>query len=270
MGAVLVLASEAGGEKTLWDPTILGVLVVLSAVGLFCGSVYLLLSTNMGARLGFLVSAACLSGFIVLLSGLWITTATPLNSPHGLLAGWDPVEVLDDPSESAIPSVREVRERGTRIDSEDDLGQLRPGAEAALVRPDPTDPEAPEPSPFAEFQSSVAFLTDFEGYESYEVGGGTRNVFWHHPRYAVMQYCPVRPTAVDTTEPVAPTCDPLADRPYLVMRYDYGTLRQPPWIYLGVSLVFFVLSLLGLHWHEKDARERRSSSALQPVPAPST
>ena len=45
-------------HKTLWNPTILGVLVFISAVMLFCGSVYLLLGTNLGARLGFLVAAA--------------------------------------------------------------------------------------------------------------------------------------------------------------------------------------------------------------------
>ena len=83
MGVVTVLAQHATGDKNLWDPTILGVLVVLSAVGLFCGSVYLLLGTNLGARLGFLVAGACLFGFLVLLSSLWITTATPLNRPKG-------------------------------------------------------------------------------------------------------------------------------------------------------------------------------------------
>ena len=51
---VLVLAAEGIKDRDLWYPTILGVLVVLSAVSLFCGSVYLLLATNLGARLGFL------------------------------------------------------------------------------------------------------------------------------------------------------------------------------------------------------------------------
>ncbi len=66
-----LLAQEGATHKTLWNPTILGVLVVLSAVGLFCGSAYLLLGTNLGARLGFLVAAAGLTGFLVLLTTLW-------------------------------------------------------------------------------------------------------------------------------------------------------------------------------------------------------
>ena len=64
MGLVTLLAQHAAARRTLWDPTILGVLVVISAIGLFCGSVYLLLGTNLGARLGFLVAGACLTGFM--------------------------------------------------------------------------------------------------------------------------------------------------------------------------------------------------------------
>ena len=51
-------SAEGPAHPNLWNPTILGVLVVLSAIGLFCGSAYLLLGTNLGARLGFLVARA--------------------------------------------------------------------------------------------------------------------------------------------------------------------------------------------------------------------
>ena len=50
MSALLLTLASEGGPKTLWNPTILGVLVALCAVGLFCGSVYLLLGTNLGGR----------------------------------------------------------------------------------------------------------------------------------------------------------------------------------------------------------------------------
>ncbi|MGH8978097.1 MAG: hypothetical protein ACRDV7_08495, partial [Acidimicrobiia bacterium] len=118
MGFVSVLAQHASGEKNLWDPTILGVLVALSAIGLFCGSVYLLLGTNLGSRLGFLVSGACLTGFMVLLSSMWITTATPLNSPKGRPAGWNVVEVVDDPADSSIDEVQTITEDGDPVDVE--------------------------------------------------------------------------------------------------------------------------------------------------------
>ena len=63
---------EGPAHPNLWNPTILGVLVVLSAIGLFCGSAYLLLATNLGGRLGFLVAFASLTGFMVLLTTLWL------------------------------------------------------------------------------------------------------------------------------------------------------------------------------------------------------
>src|SRR4029077_2087691 len=107
---VLITAAEGPAHPNLWNPTILGVLVTLSAIGLFCVSVYLLLATNLGARLGFLVAAAGLSGFMVLLSCLWLTTASPLNTLKGRVPTWKAVESLKggDRARSKIPAVREI------------------------------------------------------------------------------------------------------------------------------------------------------------------
>ncbi len=102
--AVLHLLLAEGGKTSLWNPTIIGVLTVLCAVGLFCGSTYLLLGTNLGARLGFLVAAAGLSGFLVLLTTLWLTTPgnatgnSDLDPPHGNSASWKMVELVDTPA----------------------------------------------------------------------------------------------------------------------------------------------------------------------------
>ena len=71
MAAPASLLAPKAGPQNLWNPTIIGVLTVLCAVGLFCGSAYLLLGTNLGGRLGFLVAAAGLTGFLVLLTTLW-------------------------------------------------------------------------------------------------------------------------------------------------------------------------------------------------------
>ena len=37
-----------------WEPELRGIIIVIIAVGTLCGSVYLILGTNLGARLGFL------------------------------------------------------------------------------------------------------------------------------------------------------------------------------------------------------------------------
>ena len=115
---LLGLLAQEGGKAGLWNPTIIGVLTVLSAVGLFCGSVYLLLGTNLGGRLGFLVAIAGLSGFLVLLTTLWLTTPgsatgnSDLDPPHGPLASWKVVEILPSPSSSKIATVRTIAQKG--------------------------------------------------------------------------------------------------------------------------------------------------------------
>ena len=106
MAVLHLLLGRGRAPRNLWNPTIIGVLTVLCAVGLFCGSTYLLLGTNLGARLGFLVAAAGLSGFLVLLTTLWLTTPgsatgnSDLDPPHGNSASWKVVEVVDDPARS--------------------------------------------------------------------------------------------------------------------------------------------------------------------------
>src|SRR6478736_6034713 len=112
MHLALVLAAT----KTLWDPTIIGILAPVSGVFLFCGSVYLLLSTNLGARLGFLVAASALTGFMVLLSTLWLTTSTPLESPKGRTASWKVVEVVDSVGDSKIDAVRSIEGTGQQLE----------------------------------------------------------------------------------------------------------------------------------------------------------
>src|SRR6478609_4356625 len=92
--ALNVLAAEGIKDRDLWYPTILGVLVVVAAVSLFMGTIYLLLATNLGSRLGFLIAAAALSGFMVLLSLLWLSTSSPLNTLRGRVPAWKAVEVI--------------------------------------------------------------------------------------------------------------------------------------------------------------------------------
>jgi hypothetical protein len=48
---------------------------------------------------------------------------------------------------------------------------------------------------------------------------------------------------------------------------DYGSVRKPVFFYWLFSLLFFGLSLLGLHWWEQDERARKRK-ALAPVPTP--
>lgn len=246
MTALLITASEEIGERTLWNPTLKGVLVVACAVGLFCGSVYLLLGTNLGARLGFLVAAGGLSGFMVLLSLLWLTNTDPLGTLKGRIPEWKGVEVVAEPAESSVTAVQTIETDGSEV-AEEDRADLDAATEVVLTN---------EESELATFTTSSDYLV----VDAFEVGGEKDNFFWHVPNYAAVMVCPVDTDALEV--PVGdPVPDPqcLSGEPTqtLVLVRDLGSIRQPPWIVFGASSVLFVLSLLGMHWREKDLRARK-------------
>ena len=87
MGGVHVIAGLD------WDIAIRGILVVLVGVVVLPGSVYLLLGTNLGARLGFSVAAAGLFGFLTILTAVW-WIQPPGIGPMGRIRA-DRYEVLD-------------------------------------------------------------------------------------------------------------------------------------------------------------------------------
>jgi hypothetical protein len=75
-----------------WDPGIRGILSVLVGVVVLCGSIYLLLGTNVGARLGLLVALAGLAGWMVIMTLTW-WLSPPAIGPRGTNNSWQPVEI---------------------------------------------------------------------------------------------------------------------------------------------------------------------------------
>src|SRR4029077_18597362 len=118
---------------------------------------------------------------------------------------WKVIEIVPDPAQSKYPDVREALAKGTRADATE-LANLRPALDAALVHTAPVANQEPVPQPLARFDASLDYLTDFEGYKTAVIGGGSRNVLWHNPKFAAVQFCPTQP---DPPVGVAPTCDPL-------------------------------------------------------------
>ena len=116
---------------SIWYPTILGVLVVISAIVLFIGSIYLLLGTNLGARLGFLVTFTSLMGFLMILSVLWLTTASPLESPKGRVASWSVIENVPDITKAKTVAVRDIAQKQNKA-SQTDASNVLAAVDAAL------------------------------------------------------------------------------------------------------------------------------------------
>ena len=185
---------EGPAHPNLWNPTILGVLVVLSAIGLFCGSAYLLLATNLGARLGFLVAFASLTGFMVLLTTLWWTSGNSgIDPPHGHSPSWSVIEVVTDPSQSKIPAVRDIAKTGVPA-TEVLLGNLRPAMDAALVTTADRRGDAEATAVRQVHRRRSPISPTSRATRPIILGGGTKNLLWHNHKYAAEQYCPVERT----------------------------------------------------------------------------
>jgi hypothetical protein len=276
----LTLASELL-NKGLWYPTILGVLVVVAGIGLFCGSIYVVLGTNLGARLGFLVAFTGLMGFLVILSLLWCTTASPLNTIKGRIPQWRVQQVVKSPEKSKIDAVHGIQKKQNRVDPTE-AANVKAAVDAVLVPKEatPTAPLGPHDNDFA-----IDAFTDVTKYmilNTFEVGGSNPR-FWklgfsHDPKYAVAQFCQIKvapATRPSVLPPIPPECDPNGETGFVVLSRDLGSLRVPPFVAFCMFSILFVLGLLMLHWREKDEmaaeaaqKQKQQETESRPTPVP--
>jgi hypothetical protein len=269
--SLFILAQEHAIEKTLWYPTILGFLVVIAGIGLFCGSIYVLLGTNLGARLGFLVAFTGLMGFMVVLTMLWITTQSPLNTLKGSIPAWEVKEVVDDLPEAETAAARDIEEQGVKVDAVE-AANVKAAVDEALVTKVPTATEEVEEgaNEFARFDE----VTNFLATNTYEVGGSDPEFlnfeFTHKPEYAVVQFCEVEEVEVEFGRPPPEAeCNPSSDNSgFVVLERNLGSLRFPPVVAFFASVLLFGLGLLALHWRERDEAEVEQRAAGAPAPAP--
>jgi hypothetical protein len=91
-----------------FDPAIRAILVVLTGVVILMGSVYLLLGTNVGARLGFLLAAGGLFGWLTILGFTWWLTP-PAIGPRGDLPSWQVLDIVyGDPANSSVEAAQSL------------------------------------------------------------------------------------------------------------------------------------------------------------------
>lgn len=237
------LASEGVTDKTWWNPYVKGGLVTVMAIGLFVGAGYLLLYTNVGTRLGFLLTAAAFSGFMAVLSVFWITGQFP-NGPLGQEPGWPVQEIVPDPSQSDIDEVRDIQSEGTEAESAE-AGQITAGLEEQLTNTE---------SEFKTFDSAGDFLVR----QTITEGGGRKWPFWwsEETTYGAAELCEtahVETLPLDAPPP--PECDEGRPTQWAIVVKDLGARRLPAWFFFGGSSLLFALSLVSLHRYEIDQRQ---------------
>jgi hypothetical protein len=248
-----ILAAEATKHLDLVGK-LRGYFIVVFAVGLFCGSIYMVLATDVGSRLGFLISFASLSGFLMLLGLIWFTNLTPLNALHGPPPHWVVKEVVDNPAQAKTDKARTIEKDGVPLDSAAQ-GEIKATVDGVVTA---------EGSPYQLFSSA----TDYVVVNAEKVGGGGESFFRHRPLYAVMQIQGAKKVDVlPGGAPPSPAPDPTKPAKYVVLERNLGAMRQPALVMATAFGLLFALSLYAMHTMER-AEQRAKAADLEPAPAP--
>ncbi len=264
-----------------WEPELRGVLTVIIGTVVWMGSIYLILGTNLGARLGFLVAFTGLMGWMALMGMVWWI--------YGIGLKGDVPEWKQIPGQTVIQEVDLLHQAGV-LDDPVEIDSSDPAAAAAVVKAElesqgwvQVAESAPE---FGQAEASAGvFLEeegalvpgDFEVTAVYEVdppdesaypklgpnGEFDQIAFFHKPYYTLVEVAPyVELRTEDGRAPITPEIDETRQRQYVYMIRDLGSLREPAaYITIGSTIMFLVLCFF-LHRRDRIVEENRARKAL--------
>jgi len=261
-----------------WEPEIRGILITFIAFAVFCGSTYFLLSTNLGARLGFLVAFAALAGWIFLMGATWWSYGKGLLGPD---ASWAPVS-----GQTVLETTAAINNSGALsdpvvVDPNADPATTAAAVQAQFVANGWTPLQSSVPS-YQQAGAAAGTLLEESGalangeFEVVNVfnKGGERSpqllngsldflAFFHKPHYAVVEVAPlVQQREEPGRAPAKPEIDPTRGHQYVYMIRDLGARRKPAgFITIGALAVFLMLCYL-LHTRDRRVLANRSAPAL--------
>jgi len=260
-----------------WFPEIKGILIVTLAVVVFMGSIYLILATNMGARLGFLVALAGLAGWFFLMGCVWWTYGKGFLGPA---ASWKPVAnvtVLQNTTalyDANVVSVHVPTDSGTPQDVADKVtADLADNGWKQLNPSVPTYQQAGAAATTMLEESGAFKAGEFQVVNVFEKGGERSPTFldkridflafWHKPHYALVEVAPLVPQRAEPGRaPAKAVVDETQPHQYVFMVRDLGALRQPAgFLTIGSLIVFLVLCYL-LHSRDKIVAENKARKAI--------
>lgn len=249
-----------------WEPEIRGWIIVIISVVVLMGSTYLLLGTNVGARLGFLIAFAGLAGWMMSMAIIWAIYGIGLTGPTPTWHPGEPVtivrdgalldraEVVDAPidiagldaTKAADVVSKTLVEDGWKILAESDPARGQAVASADEI----IQIEAEE---FAAGEYVAVNVYDKGGERYPKIGESIDFIaFRHNPRYAIVEIAPLLEQRMEPGRaPARAQIDTTKPHRYVVMIRDLGAKRQPAFLIgLGSGLIFFLLCWL-LHRREE-------------------
>lgn len=185
-----------------WDPGFRGVLTVAVAVTILCGSVFLLLATNTGNRLGFLLALTGFCGWMTVMGTIWSLYGI---GPKGPAPTWKVVDtVRSEPGSGEVDSRIELARTLPLPDELPDPVELR-DADPKLAKAYP--PEQRDPSlgdlvtvdaklheklndkvaPWRVLESSNKYTGETQAVVAEALGPNGQNVFASSTEYQVIE-----------------------------------------------------------------------------------
>ncbi len=241
-----------------WDPFVRGLLIVILAVLVLPGSVYLLLATNTGVRVGFLLAAAGLSGWFVIMGAVWAVFGIGIP---GRVPGWKVQEIISG----------DVRESTTLKNFPQAFTKLLPGnAELgdALSASDKFLASSASTTATPKFTPLFQQPTDYVSLDGYKQDPTTtwhirhhKITPWGHSKHvAVVQVEAVVPQPNTGGAPPKPQPDTTKPVVTVVMVRDLGSVRQPPIIITVCSVLIFSIVCNALHRRDKEIMAARATA----------
>jgi len=240
-----------------------GYAAVISAVVIFCGSVWLLLTMVLGARLAYFITASVTLAFLVMMGVVW--SINPLG-PVGDLPGWEQIGINEDQAELEGPSAGSYPESPWEEFDPDDEDEQALASELESVATDALGAAIESENVDAFAEAEQAIVTE-DSARFIEADG---------ERFGAVQLEPAplpeeeeeeaeETTPVQTLDvPPVPTPEPTPEselpdddaRVYVLLELDPGNPLGQARLITGGSLLLLLLHLFGL------GRSERRSKAL--------
>lgn len=253
-----------------WEPEIRGALTVILAVAILCGSIYLILATNTGSRLGFLLAFTGLMGWMLLMGIIWTMYGIGLkgDDPH-----WEVTEVVvGDLAQAETERARALDDWEALPVGSGDRGDAQAAADDFLANQgqDVFGGEVP----------AVVTVDAYERGGKDELEGnppcslhrpGTYDGCWdrivhklkttfvqplHPTHHAMIQ---VQAAEMEDGVPSATEADQSAPVVSIIMERDLGNRRLPPILVTLFSGIMFGLGAWQLHRRDRQAMAARAA-----------
>lgn len=250
-----------------WEPEIRGAIVVMIGAVTLMGSVYLILGTNVGARLGLLLALAGLFGWMATMGAIWWTYGIGLK---GREATWKPAAPISIVRDARLLDKAEVLSMPITVDEGAAPTKVAAIAESELIsegwnKLDEADPRRGQAVASADdiLQNKAKEYAagEYTAVAVYNRGGERWpkisdkidfTAFFHKARYALVEIAPLVPQRSEPGRaPAKAVVDSSQPHRYLLMVRDLGSKRQPAvFITIGSSIIFLILCWL-LHRRDR-------------------